>query len=349
VSVGVEASNAVSTQSPSPVDAAQDRTTTMRAGLLTGPTTLTMVDAPAPQPDDLADGEVLLRVLAGGICGSDLPAFRGTGPVTGHPAPVPGGSLHEVVGEVLASRDGRVRPGSRVVGWASRFDGLAERVITRGLDVHEYDPALSPTTAVLLQPLACVLDAFERVPRIRGARVAVIGQGSTGLLFSHIAKARGAAHVTGIDLVDRSDLAALYGVDEVVHAGAAEWAASFTTDQDRPDVVVEAVGHQISTFTAAVHAVGLGGQVYCFGIPDDPVYPFALAEFLRKSATLTAGATSARRVALDMANTYLGEHPDLAEHYVTHTFAFAQAQSAYDKALVPAPGRVKVVIDVAGG
>ena len=89
--------------------------------------------------------------------------------------------------------------------------------------------------------------------------------------------------------------------------------------------------------------------MHAFGIPDDPVYPFPLAEFLRKSATLTAGATSARRVALDMANTYLAEHPGLAEHYVTHCFAFDRAQQAFDEALVPAPGRVKVVIDVAGG
>ncbi|WP_214405710.1 zinc-binding dehydrogenase [Pseudonocardia lacus] len=341
----------MSTLSQQPVDdtAPDEATATMRAGLLTGPARLTMVDAPAPQPDDLADGEVLLRVLAGGICGSDLPAFRGTGPVTGHPAPVPGGSLHEVVGEVLASRDTRVRPGSRVVGWASRFDGLAERVVTRGLDVHEYDPALPPTTAVMLQPLACVLDALERVPRLRGERVAVIGQGSTGLLFSHIMKARGAAHVTGVDLVDRGDLAALYGVDEAVHAGALEWAQGVAGSRERLGVVVEAVGHQISTFTAAVQAVGVGGQVYCFGIPDDPVYPFPLAEFLRKSATLTAGATSARRVALDMANAYLAEHPALAEHYVTHTFAFEEAQRAFEKALVPAPGRVKVVIDAPGG
>jgi hypothetical protein len=49
-----------------------------------------------------------------------------------------------------------------------------------------------------------------------------------------------------------------------------------------------------------------------------------------------------------MANAYLTEHPDLAEHYVTHTFGFEEAQRAFDTALVPAPGRVKVVIDVAG-
>jgi L-iditol 2-dehydrogenase len=350
----VEVTDAVSTPlSPpttaaEPVDAAgAPAPRTMRAGLLTAPATLTMVDAPAPHPDRLADGEVLLRVLAGGICGSDLPAFRGTGPVTGHPAPVPGGSLHEVVGEVLASRDPQLRPGSRVVGWASRFDGLAELCVTRGADVHEYDPALPPPVAVMLQPLACVLDALERVPHVDGARVAVIGQGSTGLLFSHALKTRGARHVTGVDLVDRHDLAPLYGVDEAVHAGAAEWAAGLGGGE-RPTVVVEAVGHQVTTLTAAVAAVGFGGHVYCFGIPDDPVYPFPLAEFLRKSATMTAGATTLRRAALARANEYLAAHPELAGHYVTHTFGFADAQRAYDTALVPAPGRVKVVIDMAG-
>ena len=47
----------------------------MRAGLLTAPATWTPVEVPAPDPAALPDGEVLVRVLAGGICGSDLPAF----------------------------------------------------------------------------------------------------------------------------------------------------------------------------------------------------------------------------------------------------------------------------------
>jgi L-iditol 2-dehydrogenase len=324
---------------------ARTRTATMRAGFLTAPSTITMIDAPTPDPDRLADGDVLLRVLAGGICGSDLPAFRGTGPVTGHPAPVPGGSLHEVVGEVLAARHPRVRVGSRVVGWAAWFDGLAEQVVTRGDDVLEYDPALPPTTAVLLQPLACVLDALAFTPDVRGARVAVLGLGPIGLLFTHALKARGAGHVIGVDLVDRTAEAARFGVDEPVRASAAGWVTGLGAD--RPAVVVEAVGHQVGTLTAAIQAIGLGGHVHAFGIPDDPVYPFPMAEFLRRAGTLSAAAVLRRSDALALANAYLAEHPDLAENYVTDVFELERSQQAFELAARPAPGRAKVVIDVA--
>lgn len=317
---------------------------TMRAGLLTGPATIELVDAPAPDPGRLPEGEVLLRVLAGGICGSDLPAFRGTGPVTGHPAPVPGGSLHEVVGEVLASRHPQVRVGSRVVGWAARFDGLAELVVTPGTDVREYDPALPPTTAVLLQPLACVLDALAFAPDVRGARVAVLGLGPIGLLFTHALKAAGAAHVTGVDLVDRRAEAAAFGIDEPVHASAAGWVTGLGAD--RPAVVVEAVGHQVGTLTAAIRAISVGGHVHAFGIPDDPVYPFPMAEFLRRAGTLSAAAVLRRRDALALADAYLAEHPDLARNYVTDVLGFDQAQRAFELAARPAPGRGKVVVDL---
>jgi Alcohol dehydrogenase GroES-like domain len=111
-------------------------------------------------PDCLADGQVLLRFLAAGVCGSDMPAFRGVrGVLPGDDgrsgAEKDGYPIHEVVGEVIASRHHRHQPGDRVVGWASGFDGLMERVVTDGNQVASYDPTLSPAQAVGLQPLAC--------------------------------------------------------------------------------------------------------------------------------------------------------------------------------------------------
>ena len=71
-------------------------------------------------PDSLAEGQVLLRFLAAGVCGSDMPAFRGVRGVLldddGRSGPEKDGfSVHEIAGEVLASRHDRHRPGDRVV------------------------------------------------------------------------------------------------------------------------------------------------------------------------------------------------------------------------------------------
>ena len=163
--------------------------------------------------------------------------------------------IHEVVGEVIASRHPEHRPGDRVVGWASAFDGLMERVVTDGDQVAPYDPALTPAQAIGLQPLACVLYAVEQLPALDGRHVGIIGQGSIGLLFSYAAKAAGARRVTGIDPVDRTDVAAKFGVDTIVRATSDRWVSQLARE-DRPDIVIEAVGHQVATLNHAIEAAG---------------------------------------------------------------------------------------------
>jgi threonine dehydrogenase-like Zn-dependent dehydrogenase len=197
----------------------------------------------------------------------------------------------------------------------------------------------------MLQPLACVLYAVEQLGDVSGQRVAVIGQGPIGLLFSSVLKARGAARVTGVDPVDRSDDAPVFGVDEVVTARAERWAAGLS-DADRPSVVVEAVGHQVSTLQPALDAVAHGGQVFYFGVPDDPVYPFDMMTFLRKNLTLRSGVALERRRVLADAGTHLAGHPELRERYVTHVHPVADVQAAFTAAIAPRPGQLKIAVDM---
>lgn len=323
----------------------------MWAQTLSGPFRFEQVEVPAPDPAGLPPGHVLLATRAGAICGSDLPNFRGG--VWPHPAAedgwgatrAPGFPLHEVVGEVVASRHTGHAVGDLVVGWASMFDGIAEVVMTDGEGLAPYDPGLPATTAVMLQPLACVLYAVEQLGDVSGRRVAVIGQGPIGLLFSHVLKARGASRVTGVDPVDRADVASTFGVDETVTARAERWAASLPV-AERPSVVVEAVGHQISTLQPALDAVGHGGQVFYFGIPDDPVYPFDMLTFLRKNLTLRSGVALERRRVLADAGTYLAAHPELRDCYVTHVHPVADVQAAFEAAIAPRPHQLKIGIDM---
>lgn len=319
----------------------------MRAQRLVAPQRFEAVDVPAPEPADLSPGQVLLRVAAGGICGSDLPFFRGgISPDAGPEARefgTPGFPMHEVAGRVLASRHPEVRVGEDVVGWADRFDGLAELAVCDGAGLFAHDRRLPAATAVLLQPLACVIYALEQVRPVAGRRVAVIGQGPIGLLFSQLAKSAGAASVVGVDRLDRSSLAADFGVDEMVHASSDRWAASLPPT-GRPDLVVEAVGHQTATLAHAVEAVGFGGEVFCFGVPDELVYPLPMRSLMRKNLTLRSGVTLERRRVLAAADRYLGERPGLADRYLTHRFPFAEAQAAYARAAFPTGEQGKVVV-----
>lgn len=299
-------------------------------------------------PKSLTDGQVLLRFLAAGVCGSDLPAFRGAkGRIPGddgRSGPEKDGfPIHEVAGEVIASRHPAHRPGDLVVGWASGFDGMMERIVTDGDGLAPYDPALTPAQAIGLQPLACVLYACEQLGDLAGRRVAIIGQGSIGLLFSYVAKAAGARRVTGVDPIDRRDVARAFGVDEPVRATSDRWASQLAPG-DRADVVIEAVGHQVATLTHAIDATAPGGTVFYFGVADDEMYPISMRAMLRNNLTLKSGVTLDRRRMLELASKFAAEHPWLLGAYLTHTFGVEQVQDAFELASRPVAERIKIAI-----
>ena len=306
----------------------------MWAYAVTTPGRLERIDAPVPEP---GPEQVLVRLRAGGICGSDLPSFLGRRNPFVDNLGAPGYPLHEVVGTVVGA------PGARVVGWADGHHGLAECFLARSDAIVELDDELSDVEATVVQPLCTVLHQLDRIA-VEGRRAAVIGQGPIGLLFSHALKARGAAHVTGVDRVDRSDCAAAFGVDEVVWNDASAWAAGL--DGERPDVVVEAVGHHAGPLEAAVDALADHGTVLAFGVPDESHYAFPFTAFFRKHATLIAGAATDRARALERARDYLREHRDLLAPYITNVLAVEQAQEAFELAVDPVVGRLKVVLEV---
>jgi L-iditol 2-dehydrogenase len=315
---------------------------------LVAPYEFERIEVPEHSPESLTDGQVLLRFLAAGICGSDLPGFRGTqgklpGDTGASAAGMNGFPVHEIVGEVLASRHPDHRQGDRVVGWASGFDGLMARVIADGNGLAPYDPSLTPELAIGLQPLACVLYAIEQLPNLAGRRVAVIGQGSIGLLFSYAAKAAGAAHVTGVDPVDREAIGPTFGVDTVVRATSDRWIRQLAPEH-KADVVIEAVGHQVATLGHAIEAAAFGGTIFYFGVTDDDTYPISIRTMLRNNLTLKSGVTLERRRVLEKADAFAREHPDLLPMYLTHTFGVDDVQSAFEVACRPTRGRVKIAI-----
>ncbi len=302
---------------------------------------------PDKTTEDLGEGQVLLRFSAAGICGSDLPAFRGVrGKIPGDrgtsAAEMDGFPIHEVAGEVIASRHPDHRAGDRVTGWASGFDGLMQRVVADGDGLAPYDSSLTVQQAVCLQPLACVLYAMEQLD-VEGRHVAVIGQGSIGLLFSYAAKAGGARHVTGVDPVDRDVVGKEFGVDTMVRATSDRW-VSHLQPNDRPDIVIEAVGHQVATLGHAIEAAAFGGTVLYFGVPDDDSYPISMRMMLRKNLTLKSGVTLDRRRVLRRADEFARDHPELLTNYLTHTFGVADVQAAFELACRPAPERVKIAV-----
>ena len=146
-----------------------------------------------PEPD--GDGE-LVRVLACGLCGSDveklLPRFEGR--VLGHEvvAETASGTRvalvhHRPCGECERCREGRESTCDGFAAETIRPGGFAERVRATGGWV-ELPAGGDDARWTAVEPLACVLRGAERVPR---GRVLVVGQGFVGRLFASVLERRG--------------------------------------------------------------------------------------------------------------------------------------------------------------
>jgi (R,R)-butanediol dehydrogenase/meso-butanediol dehydrogenase/diacetyl reductase len=243
-------------------------------------------DVPVPAP---GAGQVLLRIEAAAICGTDVDEVR-SGPVTVpvEPHPVSGRSApvtlgHEIVGTVAEATPGaRLPVGARVAPWPLRpcrqcrecrsghanrcpnmaslgmslDGGMAEFVVADegGCVALQNDVPLE--RAVLVEPAAVVLHALHRVA-VQGRRVAVVGIGSLGLLTVEAARCAGAGTIVAVGRSERSRASAhTAGADVVIPPDdAAEVDA---------EVVLETAG-AAPAIAVALAAARRGGRVVVLG------------------------------------------------------------------------------------
>ncbi|AOW92607.1 hypothetical protein BFN03_07610 [Rhodococcus sp. WMMA185] len=275
----------------------------MKAARWFGRGEITVVDiaAPVPTPE-----QALLRVLWCGICGSDLEEYRNgplTIPVT-HPHPGSGRVApitlgHEVVAVVeQAAADGSGFPAGTVVipdvvvgcgtcWWCNRHDeglcpqltvlglhddgGLAEYMVARADRCVPVPPSLDPAHAALAEPTAVAVRALDKVPRILGSTVLILGGGTTGLLIAQIARSHGAEAVFVVDVRDdRLKLAEQLGASPIRPDELSALLASLP--EPGIDTVLECSGSP-GLLNRAVQAVRPGGTVIAVGLHggDGPV------------------------------------------------------------------------------
>ncbi|WP_430867786.1 alcohol dehydrogenase catalytic domain-containing protein [Demequina aurantiaca] len=294
------------------------------------------------EPLTAGPGELLVRLSAGAVCGSDMPFARGAMvPPLGYATP--GHPMHEVVGTVVHSEHADFSPGDRVVGWATDWCALREQFVTRGDQVSKVRMAAPDAHVTVAQSVACLLTVFERLGSLEGKSVAIIGMGPFGLMTSVMAKERGAVSIVGVDPVDRTEDIVGLPVDSLARTTSRVWAASLA-EQDRPDVIFEMVGHQSATVADAMNAIANGGTVVAYGVPDDDWYALPLRAFFRNNGTLVTGVTRHHREMLELAQDYLIAHPDFAQHIVTDVFPVERVEDAFRAAAAPRPGQRKVIL-----
>jgi len=254
----------------------------MQAVVLRGPGDLAVESVPDPKP---GAGELVLRVAACGICGTDVHLYQAGGLP---PGSIPG---HEFCGEVMETAHGfsagdwvcalpalscgdcaRCRSGlgaycqtQRTVGMGSAPGAFAEYVAVAAHETLRLPAALGAEAGALVEPLAVALHA-TRVGRVRREESCVIlGAGPIGLSALVWARHFGAGEIVVSDPAPgRRAMAERLGATATcAPAGLAELLAARTPEG--PHVVIEAVGAP-GLIQTAIDAVGFRGRVVIAGV-----------------------------------------------------------------------------------
>lgn len=257
-------------------------------------------------------GEILVKVIASGICGSDVLEWYRI-----KKAPIVLG--HEIAGEIVEVGEGvgKVKEGDRVFVShhvpcnTCRYCRSGNHTVCETLHTTNFDPGgfaeyiraprinVDQGTFILpdeitfedgsfVEPLACVVRG-QRVAGFRpGTSVLVLGSGISGLLHILLARASGAGRIIATDISEyRLAKAREFGADEVIHAG--EDVPALVKELNGgylADLVIVCAG-ALSAFEQALKSVDRGGTVLCFATTDPGVeIPIPANEFWRNSITV---------------------------------------------------------------
>jgi D-arabinitol dehydrogenase (NADP+) len=287
----------------------------MRAAKIERPGKMKVVEIECPEP---ALNEVLIRVMASGICGTDVHIFRGE--YLGDYPVIPGHEFSGIV-EGVGSAVTRFKPGDRVAvepniacdnceaclnnrqNFCQNWSAVG---VTRLGGMSQYTTApekvtfaigdLSFEQAAFIEPLSCVLHGLERLGAELADKIAILGAGPIGILLMQGVRAHGASHIT---LVDRNQARLEYAMQMGADVILPDLDA---LQPDAYDAVIDATG-SLAVMRQSIDFARPGGKVLWFGVPPSGaemiLEPFKI---FRKGLTVLSSFTSVRNSyqALDM-------------------------------------------------
>jgi 2-desacetyl-2-hydroxyethyl bacteriochlorophyllide A dehydrogenase len=315
-------------------------------------------------------GEVLVRVRACGICGSDLHFYAGELPT---PMKCPG---HEISGEIAAvgADVGTLVAGDRVAiepllrcgrCWAcvvgdyqlcdhlsilgtSVDGGFADFLCVPAYAAFQLPDDLDFAVGALTEPLAVGVHGIRLADVRMGDRVVVLGAGTIGLLVILAARAAGTSEVLiTARHPQQAATARALGATEVFTADDAGVDDLVQLNHERPvDAVIETVGGHADTLNDALRIVRKGGRIAVLGFFTTPpqLNPiFLILKEPRIIGSLTYGR-SGPRTDFDVALDILRREAGSARALITHRFGLDDIAAAFETAADKKSGAVKVTV-----
>ena len=291
----------------------------MKALVYSKPYSLEYSDFPDPV---VSNDDVLVRVKACGICGSDVHGFTGkTGRripplIMGHEAAgIVEGLGKNVIGfdkgdrvcfdsTVYCNKCEACRAGlfnrcekRQVLGVSvpefKRNGAFAEYVAVPWWIVAKIPDKLSFVHAALLEPASIGTHAANRAPITNDDTVVVIGAGTIGLFILQAARLRGATRVIAVDINEfRLDIAKKLGADKLINPLKLDLSEVILqeTENKGANVTLEAVGYA-KTFADAVSITRMGGYIVAVGNLEKKA-EFNLQQLVAKEHTFTGSYAS---------------------------------------------------------
>lgn len=305
-----------------------------------------------PEP---GEGQVLVKVSACGVCGTDVHIYHGgkgsaevVPPVilghefSGHIVKLGSGVTGLEEGQLITVDPniycGKCRPcrqgqkqmchHMRAVG-VNMDGGFADYCLVPYAQCVPVPEGTDPELAALAEPLACCLHGIDRVGIRPGENVLVIGGGTIGQIMLQLARLAGAARVVLSEPVEiRRELAVRLGADaaiDPIHEDLPQRLSELLS-RDGADVVIECVGNP-RTSAQAIDAAAGCGRVMLFGVPNpDAVLQTKMHPIFQKELTIMGSFvnpdTHSRAVAL------LSSGQLKLKELITHRFPVSQLEEA---------------------
>ena len=318
---------------------------------------------------EVADDEVLIRVKATGICGTDVHIYLGEWK-TGLPI-ILGHEFSGVIADVGRNVEGldvsdRVVAEPNIICGSCHFCRMSERnyfcenleavgVTTDGAfaeyvkikarNVYKIPHEISFEEAALIEPLACCIRGVDRAGIKVGDTVAIIGAGPIGLILLQLARMAGASMVMQTDMENtRLSLARKFGADYTINVKNEDpvEAIKKLTDGYGVDVAIEAVGKP-DTITQAMKVTRRGGRMTIFGVsPQNAVWKVKPFDLYDKELTITTSYRSpfTFQRAVKIASSGRVKLKPL----ISHVFHLDEIESAFEVAEKRLGGAVKVLV-----
>lgn len=246
----------------------------------------------------LKDDEVKIKLIYGGICGSDIGVYKGK---IGH-AKYPVRPGHELVGRIIdIGKNVKFDIGTKVVITPNTFcgecencqngkrnicikkeslgvnvDGIfSEEITISSKYVLPIPEEISDEKAVLIEPFAVIVHAFEKASITKGTTVGVIGCGTEGMLAITLAAYLG-AEVTAIDINPEK-------LEKVRKFSQAKVLLPQEVKDEKFDVVIEAAGVKLAV-EQGVQIVKQGGSIILIGLTPEATLP--VVQIVRSEITI---------------------------------------------------------------